>query len=555
MSLDLDAWAGLDWLFSSLFGLVGITPNPLVLQLLGALVLALAIVMLVLTIVPGFVWGMRKIFADIGSRHGPTRVGPFGLLQTLADGVKMMAKETITPTRADRFGFKLAPYLAMVPVLIAFAPLPWSGGIILGNIGAGILFILAIGAISPLAEVLAGWSSNNKYSMYGGLRAAAMDVSYEIPMVISALAVVLLAGTLNTQGIVAAQQPWWFFILQPLGVVIFFVSAVAKIGVIPLDLPEAESELVAGYMTEYTGMEYGVFMLTLFANIFLMSAVTTTLFFGGWSLFPPWALAGIVLAFAAILLTRQPATTVNIAPPALLGVFVGVLLTYLGNPFAGAGAGLLSFAWGPGVAQHFAGLTQGPAAFVPVFLATWEFLLGTAVIAAFVSFVVTKADRGTNGDAMAFPMICLAAVALPLLLALPLIPFMYVGLSGGLVHLLVQSVLMLILPILPLVVLGVATLLLVVAAGGAYKSLADPVLTAAVVLLPGLFAVTMLVPIGSFLLKSVFFSFLVFWLWFTLPRVRVDQFLKIGWKTMFPLSLLTLVLAGVEAWFLRGGTL
>lgn len=553
--LDIDAMGFFAWLFGAILGLFGLRPGPWLLDVLAAGLLALLVIVLVLTIVPGFVWGMRKIFADIGSRHGPTRVGPFGLLQTLADGVKLMTKETIVPARADKFAFLLAPYLAIIPVLLAFAPLPWSGGVILGNVGAGILFILAIGAISPLSEVLAGWSSNNKYSMYGGLRAAAMDVSYEIPMVISAVAVVLLAGTLNTQGIVAAQQPWWFFVLQPLGVVIFFVSAIAKIGVIPLDLPEAESELVAGYFTEYAGMQFGIFFLALFANIFLMSAVTVTLFFGGWALLPPWALVLVVLVFAAVITVRQPATKVNIGPPGIMAAVVGVALTYVLNPGAGLTQGLLTALWGGDVATHFLGPDAAPGEFVKIFAHTWDFLVPAATIAALVALLITAAEGGARKDLRVFPMVCLAAVAMPLLLVLPLVPFLYVNLAGGLFHLIVGGLSLLILPIVPLVALLVAAVLVGVAAWYLHDSLEDPVLAIALAVLPGLFIPTLLVPLGSFLLKSLFFSFTVFWLWFTLPRVRVDQFLRIGWKTMFPLSLVTLLLAGVEAWLLRGGAL
>jgi NADH-quinone oxidoreductase subunit H len=555
MALDFDATAFLKWLIGSIVGALGGATTGLLVDVLAAAILSVVIILLVLTIVPGFVWGMRKIFADIGSRHGPTRVGPFGLLQTLADGVKMMTKETVVPARADRFGFLLAPYVAIVPMLIAFAPLPWSGGIILGNVGAGILLILAIGAISPLGEVLAGWSSNNKYSMYGGLRAAAMDVSYEIPMVISAIAVVLLAGTLNTQGIVAAQQPWWFFVLQPLGVIIFFVSAIAKIGVIPVDLPEAESELVAGYMTEYSGMQYGVFMLTLFANVFLMSAITVTLFFGGWSLLPPFGVAVVIMTFLAVISTRQPGTTVNVGPPALLGMVVGVTLAYLLGGASGSFASLVAALWGTDVSTHFFGPGSSPGNFLMVFGAAWDFLIPAVLVGAVVSILVTAAEGGTANDARVFPLAGIAALAFSLTLPLTLAPFLYVGIEGGLGFLLIEGLKLLILPILPLVALVLATVVAFGAAFALHGSLKDPVLAGAMALLPGLFIPLLMIPIGSFLLKSLFFSFLVFWLWFTLPRVRVDQFLRIGWRTMFPLSLVTLALAGVEAWLLRGGGL
>ncbi|HEV8360294.1 MAG TPA: complex I subunit 1 family protein, partial [Candidatus Thermoplasmatota archaeon] len=446
MALDASGTGLISYLLLKLGSLIGIYPTEFTLFVLSNLILALVIVVIVLTIVPGFVWGMRKVMADIQSRHGPTRVGPFGLLQTLADGVKMVTKEDVIPSRADRFTFVLAPYLAIVPVFLAFAPLPWSGGIILGNVGAGILFILAIGAISPLGEVFAGWGSNNKYGLVGGLRAAAMDVSYEIPMVISALAVVLLAGTLNTQGIVAAQQPWWFFILQPIGVGIFFASAIAKIGVVPIDLPEAESELVAGYFTEYSGIRFGAFMLAVFANIFLMSALTVTLFFGGWALMPPWAVAGVTLTFLAILLTRQPTTTINVGPPALAGMAFGVIATFFVVPLKGLGAWLLTTAWNADVTNHFLGPGATPGNFVQTFVATWEFLVPAAILAAIVSALMVKIEGGTNRDARVFPAVCLSVVALPPLVVLPLAPFLYAGVEQGVLHFLGQGLQTLLVP-------------------------------------------------------------------------------------------------------------
>lgn len=554
MALDVDGIGFIAYVLGKLAGLVGLHPSAPTLEVLGIVLLALLIIGLVLVIVPGYVWGMRKIMADIQSRHGPTRVGPFGLLQTLADGLKLMTKEDVVPARADKFGFALAPYVMIVPVLLAFAPLPWSGGVILANVGAGILLILAIGAISPLGEVLAGWSSNNKYSLYGGLRAAAMDVSYEVPMVISAVAVVLLAGTLNTQGIVAAQQPWWFFVLQPLGVVIFFASAIAKIGVVPLDLPEAESELVAGYFTEYSGMRFGVFFLALFANIFLMSAITVTLFFGGWALLPPFGVAAVTLAFAAVLLTRQPGTRTNVAPPALMGIFVGVLLTYFLEPMKGIGGALLQGVYGGDVATHFLGPGAAPGNYVQTFVAAWEFLVPASVTAALVSVAFVRIEGGPNRDAAVFPLVCIAAILLPPVAMLGLAPFLAVGTAGGILNFVVGGLKMLLLPIVPVIAILVLLLLVGALALALARLLQDPVLGAALALSPALVPL-MLIPLGSFLLKTLFFSFMVFWLWFTLPRVRVDQFLRIGWKTMFPLSLVTLVLAGFEAWLLRGGAL
>jgi len=224
----------------------------------------------------------RKLFADFGQRLGPNRVGPYGILQFVADGVKLVSKEDIIPTRAEKWGFRLAPYLTFIPAIIAFSPIPFGQGLIITDVRVGLILIFAIIALAPLGEVIAGWASNNKYAMLGGLRAAAMDISYEIPLLIAAVSVILLAGTTNTQEIVERQHGLWYAVLQPLGLFIFLVAMIGKIGVLPFDLPEAESELVAGYVTEYSGMRFAFFFLTMFANVFFISALTVTLYFGGW---------------------------------------------------------------------------------------------------------------------------------------------------------------------------------------------------------------------------------------------------------------------------------
>lgn len=237
-----------------------------------------------LTIGGLFTYVFRRLFAFFGQRQGPNRVGPFGILQALADGIKLLTKEDLIPRKADRIGFRLALYIALVPFVVAWAPLPFSGTLVFADLRIGLLFILAVSALPPLGEILAGWASNNKYSMYGGLRAAALDFSYEVPLVLSALSVAVLAGSLNLNEIVTAQQDSVWFVLPLLvGAFVFFVSALAKNGTIPMDLPESESELVAGFTTEYSGMRFGMFFVGVFAGIFFLSALTVTLFFGGWS--------------------------------------------------------------------------------------------------------------------------------------------------------------------------------------------------------------------------------------------------------------------------------
>jgi NADH:ubiquinone oxidoreductase subunit H len=227
---------------------------------------------------------LRKVMARIHTRLGPNRVGPFGLLQFIADGVKMIGKEPVRPAAADKWAFEMAPYLVVIPIMLAFVPIPFAQGVIVSDIRVGILFIIAISAIAPIGEIVAGWASNNKYSTYGAVRAASLDVSYEVPMVLAAASVVLLAGSLSTQDIIAKQQPLWYVFLQPVGAFIFFVTALAKAGVIPTDLGESESELIAGYFTEYGGMKFGMIQLGTFVNVVFISILTVILFFGGWSI-------------------------------------------------------------------------------------------------------------------------------------------------------------------------------------------------------------------------------------------------------------------------------
>lgn len=290
----LHAWFGI------LAAQLGLPQMPiLVTQIVWWLVASVLLFTVALSVGGLFTWVFRRLFAFFGLRKGPNRVGPFGLLQFLADGVKLLTKEDIIPAHSDKWTYRLAPYLVIVPFVLAWAPLPFSDTIIFSNLGMGLLFILAVSALPPLGELIAGWGSNNKYSTYGAIRAAALDYAYEVPMVISAAAVVLLTGTLNTQDIVMAQSGTWFGFIpkwlifpQIIGAFIFFVSMLAKTGLIPTDLGESESELIAGYTTEYSGMRFGFFFVGIFAGVFFLSALTVTLFFGGWA--GPGFLPGLV---------------------------------------------------------------------------------------------------------------------------------------------------------------------------------------------------------------------------------------------------------------------
>lgn len=281
MAGPIENW--IDGILDNAAGAIGLGDSPMLLaQTIFWVAASVIVFTLILTVGGLFTLIFRRLFAFFTQRIGPNRVGPFGLGQLVADGLKLISKEDITPKAANKYLFRFAPYMAIAPFAMAFAPIPFSDTLIFSNIGVGIIFILAISAVSPIAEITAGWASNNKYSMYGGIRAAALDFSYEIPMVIAVVGVVLLTGSMSTLEIVEAQRGLWFIVPQILGAFIFFVAALAKAGLIPTDLPEAESELVAGYTTEYSGMRFGLFYVVLFSQIFFIAALITTLFLGGW---------------------------------------------------------------------------------------------------------------------------------------------------------------------------------------------------------------------------------------------------------------------------------
>lgn len=234
----------------------------------------------------------RKLAALIQLRYGPNRVGPWGLLQTLADTIKLMLKEDINPRAVDVFSFWIAPFLVFIPTFAVFLVIPFGKGLIAGDLNIGILYVLAITGLTVIGILAAGFGSKNKYSLIGGLRSAAQIVSYEIPMVLTIITVVLLAGSLKMSDIVQAQSGGvlsWFVIPQFIGFIIFLIAGNAEINRSPFDLAEAESELVAGFNTEYSAMKFSMFYLAEYTNIFLTAALAVTLFLGGWQgpIFPP----------------------------------------------------------------------------------------------------------------------------------------------------------------------------------------------------------------------------------------------------------------------------
>jgi NADH-quinone oxidoreductase subunit H len=226
----------------------------------------------------------RKLCGHIQRRPGPFEVGPHGLLQTAVDGVKLMAKQILVPRNADPTLFRLAPILSFVPPIAALIVVPFAPGVQVRDLDIGVLFILSLAAVNVLAILIAGWSSANKYSLFGAIRAVAQNVAYEIPLLICLVTIVLWVGSFRMSDIVAAQGGFWFA-FTPMGFVaflIYFVTGVAETNRAPFDLPEAESELTAGFHTEYAGMGFGLFFLGEYTNMFLVAAVATTLFLGGW---------------------------------------------------------------------------------------------------------------------------------------------------------------------------------------------------------------------------------------------------------------------------------
>lgn len=233
-------------------------------------------------------WVERRMLGIWQDRYGPNRVGPFGVLQVLADMIKLLWKEDWVPPFSDKFVFVVAPTIAMFVVVAAFAVIPVAPGIGVVDLNVGLLFFLAMTSLGVYAVMFGAYASDNKYALLGGLRAAAQMVSYEVFMGLSLMGVVMLTGTFNLREIVYAQQDGWFFIPQFIGMCIFFIAGIAESHRTPFDLPEAEHELTAGFHTEYSGMKFGMFFIGEYVSVILTSAMMTVLFFGGW-LGPTWA--------------------------------------------------------------------------------------------------------------------------------------------------------------------------------------------------------------------------------------------------------------------------
>jgi NAD(P)H-quinone oxidoreductase subunit 1 len=307
--LQIGSFKPIEAKFVELIGLIGLVVGILFL-LLGATLGVLVVV-----------WLERKVSAGVQQRVGPEFAGPLGLLQALADGLKLLLKEAVHPSRADERLFRLGPALVVVPVFLSYLIIPFGPGMMLEDLGVGVLFWISVSSIAPLGLLMSGYASNNKFSFLGGLRAAAQSISYEIPLALSVLAVCLLSSSLNTSDIVEAQSGFgvlsWNVWRQPIGFILFLISSLAECERLPFDLPEAEEELVAGYQTEYTGIQFGLFYVGSYVNLLASSLFVTVLYLGGWGLPLPGVVERIV-----------PAGLQGSLLQALVG-FIGLFVTLL----------------------------------------------------------------------------------------------------------------------------------------------------------------------------------------------------------------------------------
>jgi NADH-quinone oxidoreductase subunit H len=269
-----------DWLYatSAAWGIPWLVPRLVIMFVVVSIIIGFISVVAMFLI-----WWERKISAHIQARFGPMRVGGWhGWAQSIADGVKLLLKEDIIPRGADRAVFILAPMVVFASALAAYVVLPFGPGLIVHDLNIGILYLISISSLTVLGIIMAGWSSNNKYATLGAMRSAAQSISYEIPLVVSLLGPVILAGSLSMTRIVEAQQHLWFIVPQLVAFLTYFTCAVAETNRLPFDIPEAESELVAGFHIEYSGMRFAIFFLAEYANMFTVCAIATTAFLGGW---------------------------------------------------------------------------------------------------------------------------------------------------------------------------------------------------------------------------------------------------------------------------------
>jgi len=276
---------------------------------------AVVLIIFILIMVMAVIYIERRAMGRMQSRLGPNRTGPFGILQPVADAIKVLLKENIVPVNADKVVHWLAPVIAFVPALMIFAVVPFQNGALLADLNIGILYVVAISSVSTIGVFMAGWGSSNKYSLLGAMRNVAAVVSYEIPLVLAIVGIVLLTGSLSMNQIVLAQDiP--FVLLQPLGFLLFFTAGCAEINRSPFDLMEADSELTAGFHTEYSGMKFAMFYLVEYAEAVAIAAIITTLFLSGWRgpALPPWLwfIIKVIIVFFLMVWTRTTLPRVRI---------------------------------------------------------------------------------------------------------------------------------------------------------------------------------------------------------------------------------------------------
>jgi NADH-quinone oxidoreductase subunit H len=256
--------------------------HPAGVSVLGMLAGIIGVIALVVVNALFLIWMERKVSAHMQLRPGPMEVGWHGAIQTVADALKLMGKELITPKDVDRWVYLAAPVVVFLPVLLTFLVIPFSQTLIIRDMNVGILLVLAFAALSVLAILMAGWASNNKYSVLGAIRSVAQNIAYEIPLLITLMSIILMVGSFSLVDIVAAQGKVWFVLVQPVAFILYITCATAETNRAPFDLPEAESELVAGFHTEYSGMRFALFFLAEYTNMFIVAAIATVFFLGGW---------------------------------------------------------------------------------------------------------------------------------------------------------------------------------------------------------------------------------------------------------------------------------
>nr|YP_010503718.1 NADH-plastoquinone oxidoreductase subunit 1 [Chrysosplenium pilosum]YP_010504727.1 NADH-plastoquinone oxidoreductase subunit 1 [Chrysosplenium lectus-cochleae]YP_010505656.1 NADH-plastoquinone oxidoreductase subunit 1 [Chrysosplenium macrospermum]YP_010978447.1 NADH-plastoquinone oxidoreductase subunit 1 [Chrysosplenium valdepilosum]YP_010987333.1 NADH-plastoquinone oxidoreductase subunit 1 [Chrysosplenium fallax]UXE32267.1 NADH-plastoquinone oxidoreductase subunit 1 [Chrysosplenium pilosum len=308
---DINSFSKLEYFLKEVYGIIW--------MLIPILTLVLGITISVLIIV----WLEREISAGIQQRIGPEYAGPFGILQALADGTKLLLKENIIPSRGDISLFSIGPSIAVISILLSYSVIPFGYHLVLADLNIGVFLWIAISSIAPIGLLMSGYGSNNKYSFLGGLRAAAQSISYEIPLTLCVLSISLLSNSSSTVDIIEAQSKYgfwgWNLWRQPIGFIIFLISSLAECERLPFDLPEAEEELVAGYQTEYSGIKFGLFYVASYLNLLVSSFFVTVLYLGGWNLSIPYI-------FIPQLFEINKASGVF---GTILGLFITLVKTYL----------------------------------------------------------------------------------------------------------------------------------------------------------------------------------------------------------------------------------